>query len=87
MIMWCLPNFAIHAGWIGLSLLIQLHVCLGIVLPTQYDTIWDTQSSNSADSMPLGGGSVGLNVWAESGMPTTEIRLRKLGDHVLTVDR
>ncbi|KAI2819251.1 CAZyme family GH139 [Aspergillus niger] len=67
MIMWCLPNFAIHAGWIGLSLLIQLHVCLGIVLPTQYDTIWDTQSSNSADSMPLGGGSVGLNVWAESG--------------------
>ncbi|GLB09961.1 hypothetical protein AtubIFM57258_005895 [Aspergillus tubingensis] len=66
MTMRCLPNFAIHASWIGLSLLIQLHVCLGIILPTQYDTIWDTQSSNSADSMPMGGGSVGLNVWAES---------------------
>lgn len=38
-----------------------------IQLPAGYDTIWTTQSLNSAGSMPLGGGDVGLNVWAESG--------------------
>lgn len=38
-----------------------------IKLPSSYDTVWTTQSSNSAGSMPVGGGDVGLNVWAESG--------------------
>ncbi|KAH8901604.1 hypothetical protein GQ53DRAFT_707960 [Thozetella sp. PMI_491] len=38
-----------------------------ISLPSTYDTIWTTQSANSAGSMPVGGGDVGLNVWAESG--------------------
>ena len=30
-----------------------------------YNIVWDTQSSNSAESMPVGGGDIGLNVWVE----------------------
>ncbi|KAL4981591.1 Six-hairpin glycosidase-like protein [Aspergillus falconensis] len=51
--------------WAGLVLYAQRGQ--SVVLPTRYDTIWTTQSNNSAGSMPLGGSSVGLNVWAESG--------------------
>jgi hypothetical protein len=40
---------------------------LAIQLPAGYDTVWTTQSNNSAGSMPVGGGDVGLNVWAEAG--------------------
>ena len=38
-------------------------------LPTDYDVVWSSpsQSNGSASSMPLGGGDVGLNVWAENG--------------------
>ena len=32
-----------------------------------YNVIWTTQSKNSAESMPCGGGDVGLNVWVEKG--------------------
>ena len=32
-----------------------------------YNQIWTTQSDNSSESMPLGGGDVGLNVWVEKG--------------------
>lgn len=32
----------------------------------QNDVIWDTPGSSSADSMPLGNGDIGLNVWTES---------------------
>lgn len=37
------------------------------VLEHNYDVIWEKQSENSSESMPLGGGSVGLNVWVENG--------------------
>lgn len=30
------------------------------------DYVWTTQSHNSSESMPLGGGDVGLNVWVEN---------------------
>ncbi len=33
--------------------------------PTDYT--WTTESKNSSESMPLGGGDVGLNVWVEQG--------------------
>ncbi|KAF2479378.1 hypothetical protein BDY17DRAFT_318808 [Neohortaea acidophila] len=42
-------------------------VASAIQLPIGYDNVWKTQSKNSAGSMPLGGGGVGLNVWAEAG--------------------
>jgi hypothetical protein len=37
------------------------------VLPEAYNLIWTSQSSNSAASMPCGGGDIGLNVWVEKG--------------------
>src|SRR5690606_33434089 len=32
-----------------------------------YYVSWTTQSKNSAESMPVGGGDIGLNVWVEHG--------------------
>ena len=37
------------------------------VLPDQYNVVWTTQSQNSSESMPCGGGDIGLNVWVEKG--------------------
>lgn len=33
----------------------------------QYNVVWKTQSQNSSESMPCGGGDIGLNVWVERG--------------------
>jgi len=33
----------------------------------KYDLTWNTQSKNSGESMPCGGGDIGLNVWVEHG--------------------
>jgi len=32
-----------------------------------YNIVWDSQSKNSSESMPCGGGDIGMNVWAENG--------------------
>lgn len=32
-----------------------------------YNVTWTTQSSNSSESMPVGGGDIGVNVWVEAG--------------------
>src|SRR5680860_761110 len=32
-----------------------------------YNIIWDTQSKNASESMPLVGGDIGCNVWVENG--------------------
>ncbi len=32
-----------------------------------YNQVWNTPSSNSSESMPLGGGDIGMNVWVENG--------------------
>ena len=32
-----------------------------------YNPIWTTPSKNSSQSMPVGGGDIGLNVWVENG--------------------
>lgn len=43
------------------------------ILPSQVDAnypedlVWHTQSANSSESMPCGGGSIGMNVWVENG--------------------
>ena len=34
---------------------------------TSQNVIWDKQSRNSGESMPCGGGDIGLNVWVENG--------------------
>ncbi|MBD2703889.1 hypothetical protein IC229_24800 [Spirosoma sp. BT702] len=33
----------------------------------QYNVVWTSQSKNSSESMPCGGGDIGLNVWVEKG--------------------
>ena len=33
----------------------------------QYNVVWDTQSRNSSESMPVGGCDIGCNVWVENG--------------------
>jgi hypothetical protein len=35
--------------------------------PSKYNVIWTSQSANSSESMPCGGGDIGLNVWVEDG--------------------
>lgn len=32
-----------------------------------YNQVWTIQSTNSSESMPLGGGDIGMNVWVENG--------------------
>ena len=33
----------------------------------QYNPVWDSPSANSGESMPVGGGDIGLNSWVENG--------------------
>jgi len=33
----------------------------------KYNIVWQSQSKNSSESMPLGGGDIGCNVWVENG--------------------
>jgi len=44
-------------------------LCLKAQIPVleNYNQVWNTQSHNSSESMPLGGGDIGLNVWVEKG--------------------
>lgn len=32
-----------------------------------YSMVWDSPSRNALESMPLGGGDIGCNIWVESG--------------------
>jgi len=32
---------------------------------SQYNVVWTKQGANSSESMPCGGGDIGLNVWTE----------------------
>ncbi|MBN1108632.1 MAG: hypothetical protein JXR66_02455 [Bacteroidales bacterium] len=36
-------------------------------VPDSYNVIWHTQSNDASESMPLGGGDIGCNVWVEDG--------------------
>lgn len=33
----------------------------------QYNVVWTSQSKNAGESMPCGGGDIGMNVWVENG--------------------
>jgi hypothetical protein len=48
-------------------LFVTLLVKAQLPLLENYNPIWKTQSANSSESMPLGGGDIGLNVWVEKG--------------------
>lgn len=62
---------ALHTGSLSsvLALLLVLSArVLAITLPSSYDVVWDEPGKNqSADSMPLGGGDIGINTWSENG--------------------
>jgi hypothetical protein len=54
------------------SLLIAILISLTCRLYAQtglngYNPVWTTQSKSAAESMPCGGGDIGLNVWVENG--------------------
>ena len=51
----------------GLLLALVFDLISAITLPDAYNVVWTTQSKNSSESMPLGGGDIGLNVWVENG--------------------
>jgi hypothetical protein len=34
---------------------------------SNYNVVWNSQSKNSSESMPCGGGDIGMNVWVENG--------------------
>ena len=36
-------------------------------LPSSYDIVWNSPSNNPSESMPCGGGDIGMNVWVEKG--------------------
>src|ERR1700748_1992408 len=33
---------------------------------SNYNAVWNSQSKNSSESMPVGGGDIGCNVWVEN---------------------
>jgi hypothetical protein len=43
---------------------IQLHAQTA---GNSYNIVWNTQSKNASESMPCGGGDIGMNVWVENG--------------------
>jgi hypothetical protein len=52
----------------ALAILPALVAGTAATLPTSYDVAWTTPGINgSADSMPLGGGDIGINTWFEDG--------------------
>lgn len=58
-------NFCSPLGVRGLFLLLLL-VCSS-AFAAEPDYIWTSPSHNSSESMPCGGGDVGMNVWVENG--------------------
>ncbi|MCD0468045.1 DUF5703 domain-containing protein [Flavobacterium sp. ENC] len=49
------------------SLFVTLFAKAQIPVLKNYNQVWNRQSKNSSESMPLGGGDIGLNVWVEKG--------------------
>jgi hypothetical protein len=50
-----------------IRLILLILFCTLSLSAQNYNLIWDTQSANSGESMPCGGGDIGLNVWVENG--------------------
>jgi len=50
-----------------LLFLLNISTSLFSQLPADYDIIWNSPSTNPSESMPCGGGDIGMNVWVENG--------------------
>jgi hypothetical protein len=46
---------------------VTLYTKAQIATLDNYNQLWSTQSANASESMPLGGGDIGANVWVEKG--------------------
>ena len=71
--------------YLTLLLLVVISPITAITLPSSYDVVWDSPGLNhSADSMPVGGGDIGLNTWSENGMSPS---MEASGDVALTLQQ
>ena len=64
------PAFPFRSGFIALACAWAVStgsISFGAAPPAAYDVVWTTQSRDSSESMPCGGGDIGLNVWVEDG--------------------
>jgi len=53
--------------WIKFYCASLLLLFMGTANAQQPNVVWTSQSKNSSESMPVGGGDVGVNVWVENG--------------------
>lgn len=51
------------------TFILFLLIASSVTLTAQqnYDVVWNSQSNNASESMPCGGGDIGMNVWVEKG--------------------
>ena len=60
-----------HRGWASRLWISAITVMLTVSMAhadyVPHDYVWTTPSANSSESMPCGGGDVGMNVWVENG--------------------
>jgi Domain of unknown function (DUF5703) len=42
-------------------------IAFSVSAQQNYDVVWTTQCNNASESMPCGGGDIGMNVWVEKG--------------------
>jgi Domain of unknown function (DUF5703) len=75
-LVWCKTNMCklhfpfLYLRFINIKLVFVFLISLwfnNIANAQQKNIIWTTQSKNSAESMPVGGGDIGVNVWVEKG--------------------
>lgn len=65
-----LKSFFASFASLRLKTLSVLFISLWFITQTQaqqQNVIWTSQSKNSSESMPVGGGDIGVNVWVENG--------------------
>lgn len=58
-ITWCILIFCL--------ILTNRTSATGFSIEKHYPVVWNSPSKNASESMPLGGGDIGCNVWVESG--------------------
>lgn len=49
-----------------ISLILSFAMLQGPAQKNDYNVVWTAQSKNSSESMPCGGGDIGMNVWVEN---------------------
>ena len=52
---------------VSIFLVLAILVDEALAQVPNYNVIWTTQSNNASESMPCGGGDIGMNVWVEKG--------------------